>query len=191
MRGRKPKPTRIKKLHGNPGRRPLNTAEAMPEPAIPSPPAFLSEDAKLEWNRVSEQLFRLGLLSHLDRSTLAAYCQAFSRWKQAEDAIAELAKRDQLSGGLMIKTSNGNLIQNPLVGTANKAMSEMMRYAVEFGMTPSARARVEAGVPYNGGKFAGLLGPRIDFSDQLAIDYDSPGALIAYIASNPANRRPQ
>ena len=162
IRGRRPTPTRLKLLNGNPGRRPLNKGEPKPEPAIPSPPEFLSEEAKLEWTRVSDQLFRLGLLSHLDRTSLAAYCQAYGRWKQAEAAIAELAKRDQLSHGLMIKTSNGNLVQNPLVGTANKAMSEMMRYAIEFGMTPRARSRVDAGVSFDVGKFAGLLGPRDD-----------------------------
>ena len=191
IRGRKPTPTRIKKLHGNPGRRPLNAGEPHPEPAIPSPPEFLSDDAKREWERVSKQLFRLGLLSQLDRTSLAAYCQAYGRWKQAEAALAELARRDQLSHGLMIKTSNGNLVQNPLVGTANKAMSEMMRYAVEFGMTPSARSRVDAHVPFDGGKFAGLLGGRDQRAERHFVHADRPDALDDYLASNPSIRRPQ
>lgn len=42
----------------------------------------------------------------------------------------------------MIATSNGNAIRNPLVGTANQAGSDMVRYAVEFGMTPRARVRL-------------------------------------------------
>ena len=58
-----------------------------------------------------------------------------------------MAEKDQLTGGLMIKTSNGNAIQNPLVGTANKAAADMMRYAAEFGMTPSARTRITAEAP--------------------------------------------
>jgi P27 family predicted phage terminase small subunit len=56
-----------------------------------------------------------------------------------------MAERDLLTHGLMIKTSNGNAIQNPLVGTANKAMLDMVRFAGEFGMSPAARARIEAG----------------------------------------------
>jgi P27 family predicted phage terminase small subunit len=40
------------------------------------------------------------------------------------------------------RTTKGNLIQNPLVGIANKAMADMVRYAAEFGMTPSARTRL-------------------------------------------------
>ena len=64
---------------------------------------------------------------------------------QAEQAVAKMAERDLLTSGLMIKTTNGNAIQNPLVGTANKAMLDMLRIASEFGMTPAARARIEAG----------------------------------------------
>lgn len=116
-------------------------------PALPSPPPHLSDDAKVEWGRVSEELYKIGLLSSIDRASLGAYCQAYGRWAQAERAIAEMGKRDLLTGGLMIKTSNGNAIQNPLVGTANKAMGDMVRYAAEFGMTPSARSRITAAPP--------------------------------------------
>jgi len=47
----------------------------------------------------------------------------------------------------MTKTSNGNAIQNPLVGIANKAMADMVHFAIEFGMTPAARSRVVATPP--------------------------------------------
>ncbi len=145
--GRKPKPTHLKLVTGNPGRRPLPAVEAQAVPALPSPPPHLSDDAKVEWGRVSEELYKIGLLSGIDRASLAAYCQAYGRWAIAERAIAEMGKRDLLTGGLMIKTSNGNAIQNPLVGTANKAMSDLVRYAAEFGMTPSARSRIIAAPP--------------------------------------------
>ena len=63
---------------------------------------------------------------------------------QAERALMRLAEADKATGGLLIKTSNGNAIQNPLVGIANKAAADMVRYAAEFGMTPSARSRIKA-----------------------------------------------
>ena len=145
--GRKPKPSHLKLVTGNPGKRAMPKAEARVVPALPTPPPHLSDEAKVEWGRVSEELFKVGLLSGLDRSALAAYCQSYARWVQAERAIGEMARRDQLTGGLMIKTTNGNAIQNPLVGTANKAAADMVRYAAEFGMTPSARSRIEAAPP--------------------------------------------
>jgi P27 family predicted phage terminase small subunit len=142
MRGRKPKPTYLKLLNGNPGKRALNEQEPKPEAALPTPPAELCEDAKLEWERVAPLLHQLGTLCEIDRAALAAYCQAYGRWLKAERAIAIMAERDQLTSGLMIKTTNGNPIQNSLVGIANRAMVDMVRYAAEFGMTPSARSRI-------------------------------------------------
>src|SRR5690606_29552019 len=129
---------------GNPGRRKLNAAEPVPASRLPKPPEFLSDEAKVEWGRVSEELYNIGILTGIDRAALAAYCQAYARWAQAEAAIAQMAERDQLTGGLMIKTTKGNVIQNPLVGAANKAAADMVRYAAEFGMTPSARSRIRA-----------------------------------------------
>lgn len=141
-RGRKPKPTHLKLVTGNPGRRALNETEPQPDPAVPLPPPHLCDEAKVEWGRVCEHLHRLKLLSEIDRASLAAYAQAYGRWVQAERALARMAESDQVTKGLLVKTRNGNAIQNPLVGTANKAMADMMRYAAEFGMTPSARSRI-------------------------------------------------
>jgi P27 family predicted phage terminase small subunit len=141
-RGRKPKPTHLKLVTGNPGKRQLNRTEPRPDLSIPAPPPHLSDEAKVEWGRVCDQLYRLKLLSEIDRAPLAAYCQAYGRWVQAERALAKMAESDGVTKGLLVKTRNGNAIQNPLVGTANKAMADMMRYAAEFGMTPSARSRL-------------------------------------------------
>lgn len=156
--GRKTIPTHLKLITGNPGKRRIPTGEPMPERVLPAPPPFLSDEAKVEWGRISEELYRLDLLTGIDRASLAAYCQAYGRWAQAEKAIAKMAERDELTGGLMIKTTNGNAIQNPLVGTAHKAASDMVKYAAEFGMTPSARARlaIDAGAGRTS-KFDGLI----------------------------------
>ena len=140
--GRKPKPTGLKIIAGTD--RADRRNEPKPAPALPEPPAFLSDEAKAEWTRTADQLYQLGILSKIDRAALGAYCQAYGRWEQAERALARMAERDAVTHGMMIKTTNGNAVQNPLLGTANKAMADMMRYAAEFGMTPSARARIKA-----------------------------------------------
>jgi P27 family predicted phage terminase small subunit len=145
--GRKPKPTHLKLVTGNPGKRALLKSEAQIVMALPSPPPHLNDEAKVEWGRISEELYKIGLLSGIDRAALAAYCQAYGRWVSAETAITAMSAGDKLTAGLLIKTSNGNAIQNPLVGTANKAMADMVRYAAEFGMTPSARSRINATPP--------------------------------------------
>jgi P27 family predicted phage terminase small subunit len=82
-------------------------------------------------------------MTEVDRAALGAYCQAYGNWAQAERAIAKLAEKGEINGMLM-KTTNGNVIQHALVGIARKARADVVRYAAEFGMTPSARARVQA-----------------------------------------------
>ena len=142
--GRKPTPTALKLVKGNPGKRAINKKEAKIDLSEPTPPSFLSDDAKVEWGRVVSILYAVGLMTELDRAALAAYAQAYGRWAQAERALARMAAKDELNSALMIKTSNGNAVQNPLVGIANKAKADMVRYALEFGMSPSARSKVDA-----------------------------------------------
>ena len=130
-----------------------------PITAMPEPPDHLNLDARTDWDRVTHGLHALRVLEAVDRVALAAYCMAYARWVQAERAIAEMGKRDLQTGGLMIKTSNGNAIQNPRVGTANKAASDMVRYAAKFGMTPSARVLLAVdGSGAATSKWAGLIG---------------------------------
>jgi P27 family predicted phage terminase small subunit len=131
-------------MSGKPlGDRPMTAAERLARyRERPEPPSVLDEVAQAEWRRVASILHESGALNKIDHGTLAAYCQMYSRWVAAERALATMAKLDPVTGGLMIKTSNGNAIQNPLVGIANTAAAAMARFAAEFGMTPSARNRV-------------------------------------------------
>lgn len=139
-------PTRLALVRGRPARKlPKPEKEIRAPLDEPTPPAHLSDEAKVEWGRVIAVLVQLKLMTQLDRASLAAYCQAYGRWVQAERALAAMAEKDLLTRALMIKTSGGNAIQNPLVGIANKAQADMVRYAAEFGMTPSARTRLQAG----------------------------------------------
>lgn len=142
--GRKPNPTALRLVKGNPGKRAVNKKEAKVALAQPTPPAFLCDDGKVEWGRVVDKLYSAGLMTELDRAVLAAYCQSYGRWAQAERALARMAEKDPLNSALMVKTTNGNAVQNPLVGTANKAQADMVRYALEFGMSPSSRSKVNA-----------------------------------------------
>jgi len=142
--GPKPKPTALKLVTGNPGKRALPKNEAVVALSEPTPPAFLCDDAKVEWGRVCSALYAAGLMTELDRAALAAYAAAYGRWAQAERAINTMAGKDGINAALLIKTKEGNAIQNPLVGIANKARNDVVRFAAEFGMTPSARSRVSA-----------------------------------------------
>ena len=76
-RGPRPMPTHLRLLRGNPSKEPLNKNEPQPtiDPEIPDVPEFLTGYAADEWCRVSEELYRLKLLTSVDTHTLAAYCK--------------------------------------------------------------------------------------------------------------------
>ncbi len=57
QRGRKPKPTAIKVLEGNPGKRELNLSEPKPEKKAPKCPAWLEPEAKREWRRTADEVY--------------------------------------------------------------------------------------------------------------------------------------
>ena len=92
MRGRRPKPTRLKVLTGNPGKRPLNESEPRPEPVVPECPPELGEVARREWDRLAAELGPLRITTNLDRGALAAYCGAYALWAEAMEAIQKYGR---------------------------------------------------------------------------------------------------
>lgn len=134
QRGRKPKPTAVKKLEGNPGKRELNEKEPKPKKKAPRCPAWLEEEAKKEWKRMSKQLEDLGILTEVDMAAFAGYCQAYSRWKDAEEFITK--------HGTIVKTPSGYWQQVPQVSIAQTYLKIMHKFCEQFGLTPSSRSRI-------------------------------------------------
>lgn len=135
-RGPAPKPTRIKLLQGNPDRRPLNLAEPRPRPMVPPCPPWLDLEGKREWKRITRELDRVGLLTVVDRAALAGYCQAWSRWRDAEMALSKL--------GMVVETASGYLQPRPEVAIARQSLTMVHKFCREFGLTPSSRAGLSA-----------------------------------------------
>ena len=130
----KPKPTNLKILQGNPSGRPLNTREPKPKMGIPTPPDVLSKEALAEWDRLSPYLLRTGLITEADRAAFAAYCQAYGRWIEAERVVA--------TQGECYTSDKGNIVQNPWLWVANRALEQMYKFLGEFGLTPSSRSKL-------------------------------------------------
>lgn len=158
-RGPVQRPTVLRVLEGNPGKRPIRPHVQMQAKEIPDPPVFLSPRALEEWNRLAPGLFALKLLTDADVGVFSAYCQAYGRWQDAETKLLEMREKDPQTFGMLIKSSKGNPIANPLVYIASAAMRDAHRMALEFGMTPSARSRIDAeGQAKPTSKWAGLIG---------------------------------
>lgn len=133
-RGRKPKPTALKVLEGNPGRKPLNDKEPKPEKRAPKCPSWLEPEAKKEWKRMAKVLETMGILTQIDMTAFAGYCQAYARWKEAEEFLSK--------HGTIFKTPSGYIQQVPQVSIAQTYLKVMKDFCSEFGLTPASRSRI-------------------------------------------------
>lgn len=136
-RGPPPKPTVLKLLTGNPGKRAINRAEPKPAKAKKGSrrvPAWLTPDGKREWRRVVPELERLGLLTKIDDGALEGLCAAYARAMEAD--------RHVKNGGLTVMTDKGFVLANPAVSIAKNAWQQYRQFASEFGLTPGSRTRI-------------------------------------------------
>ena len=104
-------------------------------------PDGLSALAREEWKTIVPQLEVLGILSRIDGKALAAYCQTYSRWILAErdiDRLGLMIEEHIVLGDQEIGT---NYKRNPAIAISNEALKLMKSFLIEFGMTPSSRAR--------------------------------------------------
>ena len=137
--GPRPKPTAIRKREGNRGKRAWNHDEPQPPDALPRCPKHLAPVARTEWRRVARTLHAMGVLTTIDRAALAAYCQSYAKWVEAERKLQETPP--------LVKTPSGYIQQSPWIAIANKQLEIMGRYMAELGMTPAARSRVSTEDP--------------------------------------------
>ncbi len=135
-KGRKPKPTALKVLEGNPGKRALNKNEPC-SANIPICPDWLEDEAKAEWDRMSGVLGNMGLLTDMDMIAFAGYCQAYARWREAEEFLSKY--------GPTVTTPSGYIQQVPQVSISQTNLKIVLKFCEQFGLTPSSRSRIVAG----------------------------------------------
>ncbi len=108
---------------------------------LPYCPSWLGDEAKREWRRVAKHLHQAGILKYVDRTVMAAYCDAAGRFEQLAGLLADEP--------FTYKTENDYHYPNPKVKQLESAKAEMLRFMRELGLTPSARSRI---VVRDGGK---------------------------------------
>ena len=97
---------------------------------------YLINRENVPWRRTARQLEELGVLTEVDMAAFAGYCQAYARWKEAEEFISR--------HGTIVKTPSGYWQQVPQVSIAQTYLKIMHKFCEQFGLTPSARSRIIA-----------------------------------------------
>ena len=144
-RGPLPKPTALKKLEGNPGRRKLPQNE--PQPRVldktPPPPNYLPAIAQAAWRFIAAELHAVGLLTTVDEHALEQYCLAYDCWRRclavvnASDSLVET-----FFGPAGEKKYAAPLVE---VSLMLKYGGELNRWSKVLGLGPAYRVALSVG----------------------------------------------
>lgn len=145
MPGPSAEPTKLKILKGNPGHRPLNRFEPQPSTGIPDAPGWLTPYAREVWDQDAPILLAMRVMSKADWVVFALYCTAVSQVRAAEEGMHEVATLTGSAAMGMLEpmaTGDGHR-RSPLYTMSLESGKAALRYAVELGMTPSARTKIQ------------------------------------------------
>lgn len=137
-RGPRPTPSEVLRLRGS-WRADLNRGEPKPPLGPPERPDWLDEEAAAVWDQLVPQLEAMGVLTRIDGMALARYCLIWKFWRRAALFV------DKYGTSYSIKDGNGRVKafgQFPEVAQIHKLSLALSRLEQEFGLTPSARTRI-------------------------------------------------
>ena len=136
-RGRKAKPTEIKRVNGNPGKRALNNnAPDFSAVVDIAPPIYFDglEHATMIWQSIVPELLKNEVLKITDMHNVEAFCMAYENYRQCQKDIAQ--------NGVTVQGAMGGPIKNPALTGINEAMKQMATFGAMLGLDPSSRQRL-------------------------------------------------
>lgn len=160
MKGRKPKPSHLRLIEGNRGKRPVNDREPVPRRERPSAPAHISDAAREVWGQAVLILDEMGILTAADVFAIEILCEALADHRACGETIKECAasaraaakdgqETDFTTDGRYYRTINqaGGVMwrAHPAVALRADADRRIKAWCAEFGLTPSARSRIVTG----------------------------------------------
>ena len=151
--GPPPKPTKIKKLEGNPGQYPLNENEPEPTRGC-DPPEWLPDGARAEWDRVYPEIDALGLATVVDQAALACWCVAVDMLERATRRL--IPTEDNPTPEVQV-TEKGYECVSGAELMRRQAMKDIRAFCQEFGFSPASRSRISVPKKPDAG-LEGLLG---------------------------------
>lgn len=109
------------------------SADALTKP-VP-PPATLSPDAAVEWNRLIGVLAEIGTARHADLRSFELLCEVLATERQLRESITR--------EGFNIETADGNPKANPSVKLLDSTRNQAHRMLSDFGLVPKGRVSVK------------------------------------------------
>ncbi|MEH7150977.1 phage terminase small subunit P27 family [Bacillus thuringiensis] len=102
------------------------------------PPTWLDAVAKKEFRRIAGELLALEVMTNIDVNALALYCDAYADYM----ACTKMVQEEGLLVEYTNKAAETNKVPHPLLTKKKQLHEQMKAIGVDFGFTPSARARI-------------------------------------------------
>ncbi len=136
MAGRFPKPTELKAIEGNRGKRATLKQEPDPEYLIDGAdaPDWLDEKAKAVWREIAPPLQKARLVAVIDVPLLAMCCSSIAQYRQAYTKVGDAA----VQGGGEGKSET----LNPWMIVQSMSFKQAVSILRDFGVSPAARTRI-------------------------------------------------
>ena len=134
MSGRPRKPSALKLVEGNPGKRAANGQE--PEPMLLTdlePPAHMSERSAAVWRQVAPMLRRLQVLTEADVIALEMLCDSVADYRHA---------REKCGDDFVAWSSKGSQMLNQWLVAKQLSSKRAEAFMSKFGMDPVSRSKV-------------------------------------------------
>ena len=151
MKGRKPKPTEIKKLEGERADR-INHDEPEPEIIDFDCPYEQGTYEAIAWNEVVPVLKNMRVFTEADFHAIKLYCESYGMYQGAVSDIKDNGVYITLEG-----KKGEYIVQNPQVAIRNKTYDQMLKIMTEFGMTAASRTRIKVEKPKEPDEFEKFL----------------------------------
>lgn len=138
--GRRPKPTALHILNGNPSRKNLNINEVRPPAGDITQPTGLSAGASVVWAELAPVCLAMGTLTTADLRPFATLCELQSTLQQtsaSKDGRALFTLKAQDEAGSTVK-----IVINAVLKLERETANALRPYYEYFGLTPSSRARL-------------------------------------------------
>ncbi|MDB5297868.1 MAG: hypothetical protein JWO31_3851 [Phycisphaerales bacterium] len=99
--------------------------------AKPAPPEDLDGEARLEWERVCDELAAAGRLDRADRAALTLYVRTWAVWK--------LAAKHVETFGAVLPMHNNVVGRSPFYAVMRETAAQLRNLLADLMLTPASR----------------------------------------------------
>ena len=159
LRGPPAKPTRIRILEGNRGRRPLPVNEPQYPAGVPERPSGMSAGGRRIWDTLVGEMAASGVLRTVDALALMQLCEDQAMLDTLRKGMAEMTreiakkakeKKLELPGGPLIQLSR-TIEGRRTLSTIRELSAQIIVQRREFGLTPASNGRVQTADGFGSG----------------------------------------